>query len=395
MTLVDHRSPTAYDLEVIYLDHNATTPLRIEVVDAMRAIYHSNFANPSSTHAQGRSARAMVESARDEIRHLVGAPESRLWFTSGSTESIFWFFDSIGQLNSSRSELLIPEFEHKAVITAAQSCSKRSKLLLVMCGISPNGLIDLDDFERCLSAQTRVFALMAVNNETGIVQPIEKAFRIAKSHGALTFTDATQAIGKIHFDSSRTELDAFCFNAHKFGGPTGIGALVLNSDEAIRAVKPWIPGGGQEGGLRGGTLNVAGIIGLAVALRYAVRDLASFNERCAQLSELFLKLLSQSSIQFELNGARCVRASNTLSIWLPGIDAEALVARLHDIAISTGSACQSSAPSPSHVLLSMQQDVARARETIRVSFGWVTERQDVVFAVRRLLEEIQVLSKSF
>jgi cysteine desulfurase len=236
---------------------------------------------------------------------------------------------------------------------------------------------------------------MAVNNETGIVQPIEKAFRIAKSHGALTFTDATQAIGKIHFDSSRTELDAFCFNAHKFGGPTGIGALVLNSDEAIRAVKPWIPGGGQEGGLRGGTLNVAGIIGLAVALRYAVRDLASFNERCAQLSELFLKLLSQSSIQFELNGARCVRASNTLSIWLPGIDAEALVARLHDIAISTGSACQSSAPSPSHVLLSMQQDVARARETIRVSFGWVTERQDVVFAVRRLLEEIQVLSKSF
>jgi len=388
---IDRRSPIAYNSPVIYLDHNATSPLRPDVLDAMHGVNALAFANPSSTHAAGRTARAVVESARDEIRSLLGAEESRLWFTSGSTESIAWFFDSIGKLNCSKDEILIPEFEHKAVLAAAQDCLAFSKLQLVMCGTSRDGLIDPLEFEQRISDRTRLFALMAVNNETGVVQPIESMFEVAKRFGALTFTDATQAIGKIVFDSSKLAVDAFCFNAHKFGGPTGIGALVLKSDEAMEVVKPWISGGGQEGGLRGGTLNVAGIVGLSVALRCAVNDLEKFSTRVASLSGLFLNLLKKNSTRFEVNGAETVRASNTLSIWMPGVDADALVARLDDVAISTGSACQSAIPSPSHVLLSMRQDVARARETIRVSFGWNTDEHDVAFAVGRISEEAQFL----
>lgn len=380
-----------YYLCVLYLDHNSTSPVRPEVMDAIENFSSVWFANPSSSHRVGRIARQAVEDARDELRVLIGAEDSDLWFTSGSTESISWFFDSISQGSTERSELLVSEIEHKAVLESARFFAETTGMTLRHVKTLPDGVIDLDHLRESMSSSTRLTSVMTVNNETGAVQPLRQLCELSRELGAISFTDATQAVGKMSSNFTDLGPDALCFNAHKIGGPKGVGALVAITTDAKKILRPWTHGGGQEGGIRGGTLNVPAIVGLAVSVRLAIRDLEHFNRNCEMLGEIFLKALTRSGIEFELNCESTKRIPNTLSIWLVGVDAEALVARLHDVAISTGSACQSATQTPSHVLIAMNEDVERARQTVRVSFGWNSTREEAAQAANRVAEESNLL----
>jgi cysteine desulfurase len=207
----------------------------------------------------------------------------------------------------------------------------------------------------------------------------------------LFFTDATQSLGKMPLDITAIGCDFFCLSGHKFGAPKGIGVLGAATATARRALSALIVGGGQEGGLRGGTLNVPAIVGMGLAAELAHENLAANTSHCRDLIATLIDSLAEKRVTYVINGATVPRLPNTANIWLPGVDADALIARLSDVAISSGSACQSSHPSPSHVLLAMGQSEERARQTIRISIGGSTTRESVLLATRKISEESRAL----
>lgn len=376
---------------MIYLDYNATSPVPDEVVSVVDRFMRDDYGNASSSHTIGRNARAAVEAARDQIRAACNATSGDLWFTSGSTEAISWTLESIARLQSTRDEIVLSAIEHKAVLESAQSSSARCGLKIRMVEPSSDGVISVDAIAQVVSRQTRAVVLMSANNETGVLQPVNVACQIAHEHGALFFTDATQSIGKTSLDVAAVGCDFFCLSGHKFGAPKGIGVLGAVTAAARKALSPLIVGGGQEGGLRGGTLNVPAIVGMGLAAELAQSNLPVIESHCQDVIMQLIQQLTAKRVTHVVNGTGVPKLSNTASIWLPGVDADALIARLGDVAISSGSACQSSLPSPSHVLLAMGQSEERARQTVRISIGSKTTRESALVAAERIAEASRAL----
>ena len=356
--------------ERVYLDWNATAPLRAEARAAMLAALDV-VGNPSSVHAEGRTARRLVEHAREQVAALVGAAPGNVTFTSGGTEA------NVSALSPSpRSpgeQLLVSAIEHPSVRAGGRFPATEE------VPVTAQGQVDVAALERRLSQRggRPLVSIMLANNETGVVQPVAAAAKAVHAAGGLLHTDAVQAAGKIPCDIGALGADLVSVSAHKLGGPQGIGALIRR-DDAV-PLEPLVKGGGQERGVRAGTENVAAIAGFGAAAAAATVALESDGRRMAALRarlEVGLKVISPEVIIF---GADVARLPNTSLFAAPGMKAETAVIAfdLEGVAVSSGAACSSGKVAPSHVLAAMGAGAALARGAVRVSLGWSTQEADI------------------
>lgn len=370
--------------ERVYLDWNATAPLRPEARNAMVAAFDVA-GNPSSVHAEGRAARALVEQARETVAALLGAEPRNVIFTSGGTEaSALALSPALGASagdEDARDRLLISAIEHPCV----RSGHRFPVGSLDELPVTDAGLIDLDELRRRLDrlrAERRsarpLVALMHANNETGVVQPVAAAAEMVHAAGGLLHVDAVQSIGKIGCDINALGADTLAISAHKFGGPKGVGALVKRSD-MLQLGAPLLKGGGQERGARGGTENVIGIVGMGAAAAAAGAALDEFGARAAALRdrlEAELRAVSPDAVIF---GAGAERLPNTTLFAVPGLKADtALIALdLAGVAVSSGSACASGKVAGSPVLAAMRAPPDLAAGAVRASLGATTDARDI------------------
>jgi cysteine desulfurase len=362
-----------------YLDHNATSPLRPEVAEVMLRTFELP-GNASSVHAEGRAARAAIEKAREAVARLVGAKAKNIIFTSGGTEAANLVltpgFRRLGQQGSAR--LLIGATEHPCVLTGHRFPAGSVEVIPV----DSDGSLDLAWLEARLreAGDERVLVtIQLANNETGVLQPLAEAAQLVHEHGGLIHTDAVQAAGRTPVDMAELGVDALTLSAHKFGGPKGIGAVILASDQ-FEIAERLIRGGGQEKGFRAGTENVAAIAGFGAAAEIALANMEQEAGRLRALRDEAETELRRIAPDAVVVGAQAERLPNTLAFAIPGLKAEtALIAfDLAGVALSSGSACSSGKVKRSHVLDAMGVEPALAEGVLRVSLGWSTTKQDVI-----------------
>ena len=363
----------------VYLDWNATTPLRPEAKAAMVAAWELS-GNPSSVHAEGRHARRLVEDARAAVAAAVGAPPRNVIFTSGGTEANASALTPglRGPAGSPVQRLLISAVEHASVMAGGRFAANAISKIAV----TPSGLVDLGDLRtRLASGPAALVSIMAANNETGALQPIREAARIVHEAGGLLHVDAIQALGKLPLDIKALGADVTTLSAHKIGGPKGVGALVLS--EGLLGVEPLLRGGGQERGHRAGTENVAGIAGFGAAAKAAVGALEADRPRLEGLRDRLEAGLRQTpgAIIFSRD---VPRLPNTTLFTVPGLRAVTAVIGfdLAGVAVSSGSACSSGKVQPSHVLEAMGFGPKLAEGAVRLSLGWSTTETDIDSALQ-------------
>lgn len=349
---------------MIYLDYQATTPLAPEIFEAMTPWLRDQFANPHSVHKPGRAAAAVVEAARDQVAALLPTG-GRVVFTSGATEALnialFGAARLMRQRDTKRTRILIPDTEHAAVRDTAQAMAADG-FEPVLLPVDADGLLDLNALTRQLDERTAVLAVMLVNNEIGVIQPVEALAGLAHEHGALFLCDAVQGYGRVDLPQS---ADMIAISGHKIYGPKGVGALWLRNGLDL---PPLIHGGGQEGGLRSGTLSPALCVGLGEAARL-------MTQRRIDDSSHLEALWSHARALFDgwaLNGSASERYHGNLNLRRDGLDAARLMSDCREVAFSLGSACASGSGRPSHVLRALGLTDKQARSSIRLGFGRYT-----------------------
>jgi len=379
----------------IYMDANATTPLLPEVFDAMRPYLLEQFGNPSSIHQQGQRARAAVDRARDAIARLLHAHASEIVFTSGGTES-----DNLALFGTvaAGQHLITTAIEHHAILHAAEALAKRG-VAVTFLPCDASGIVQPESLRAALRPNTRLVSIMLANNETGAIQPLAELARIARQHGALFHTDAVQGAGKLPIDLSSTgdlaAVDLLSISGHKIYAPQGTGVLFVRKGVQIA---PLFHGGTHERQRRAGTENVAGIVALGKAASLAEQWLAATGEEDGASPAALTRLRDrlEQTLLAELpgcgvNGAGAPRTSNTANVYFDGVDAESLVITLdlNSLSVSGGSACQSGAAEPSHVLLAMGLAPARARASIRISLSRMTTQDEVDRAAALIVTSVR------
>lgn len=377
----------------IYLDYNATTPVAPEVLSEMLPWMGEQFWNAASSHRGGRSAAAAVEKARAQLAELVHCSPRELVWTSGSTEANNLALRGVAEDAKPGGAVLVAATEHKAVLDTAHSL-ERLGLTVREIPVDRQGLVDLVVLEEMLHESTVLVSVMLANNETGVVQPLRDIADLAHQAGVLVHTDATQAVGKIPVAFDELDVDLASMSAHKFYGPKGVGALYVR--RGIHVVSQQ-RGGGHEGGRRSGTLNVPGIVGMGVAATLASRQLSGGEEaRHAELVDHLIKRLGAELADIEEIAAGAPRLPNTVNVRFRGADAEAIMVNAPNVLVSSGSACTSNIPEPSHVLQAMGMTQSEAYECLRFSVGRGTTREaieaavyDVTNAVGRVREVTQ------
>ena len=378
-----------------YLDYAASAPLRAEALAAMLPLLERPAANPSSQHAQGRAARAAVETAREQVAALVGAAPAEVVFTSGGTEA-----DNLAVKGAvlvrpaGERHLVCSAVEHHAVLDAAAWAEADAGAEIDLAPVDGSGRVDLDRLAGLLRpGRTALVAVMAATNEVGTGQPVAAAAELAHAAGAVMLCDAVQAAGLPGVDMAADGIDLLALAAHKLGGPTGIGALVVRSGTALR---PLLHGGGQERGLRSGTLPAAAIAGFGAAAAAALADRTSgAAATLATLRTRLLTALRTLAPDLEVNGTPGRGGlPGLLSVRFPGRRAEDLLLLLdrYGVACSAGSACASGAVTPSHVLVAMGRDPVAARETVRFSLGHASTEADVDAAAAAIARALEVLT---
>lgn len=385
-----HEVSSVYD-DSIYLDYNATTPVDPRVRERMMPFLSDVFGNPSSSHHSfGRKAADAVEQARHHVAELVHASPHEICFTSCATESINQALKGLAYSRQAVGKTIITiAAEHKAVLATCRQLEDHVRAVYLpvtrSCGIDLNELS-----RRVPSAQTLLVSVMWANNETGTVYPVREAADIAHRAGALFFTDATQAVGKIPVDVRESGVDLMAFSAHKLYGPKGVGALFVRGGPSAITLQPLLSGGGQEQGLRGGTLNVAGIVGFGEACRIAKTEMNEEASRVSRLRHLLEEHL-RSLPNVIVNGDRQHRLPNTSSLRFLGVEAPNLIREMGSVAVSTGSACASQTGSPSHVLKAIGLCDACDRASVRFSLGRFTTEQEIATTIRRVTAAVQRL----
>jgi cysteine desulfurase len=351
----------------IYLDYNATAPIRPEVRDAVIAAFDIA-GNPSSVHGFGRRARRVVEDARAEVAALAGVTPARVVFTSGGTEA-----NTAALRATGRTRVLVSSIEHDSVLETVPDALR--------VPVTPDGLIDLAALERLLDEAPKpaLVSVMRVNNETGVIQPLADVVRIAHAHGALVHCDAIQAAGRLPLEVDALGIDLMTLSAHKLGGPQGVGALILRDGIPVT---PVLRGGGQEHRRRAGTENVAGIAGFGVAARLAREGLhaqAALGELRDDMERRLIRAAQEAGKPAVLYGHSAPRVANTACVSMPGATSETQIMALDlaGIAVSAGSACSSGKVKPSHVLTAMGVSADEAASALRVSLGWGTHAGDI------------------
>jgi cysteine desulfurase len=351
----------------IYLDHNATTPVRDEVADAIARALRDLPGNPSSVHAEGAAARAAVERARERVAALVGAAPAEVIFTSGATEANHAALAGCVAAAGPGAALVTSTAEHPSVEEGAAALEARGHRVQRV-GVDADGRLDLAALADAFASRPALASLLLANNETGVLQDGAALAARAQAHGVPLHLDATQAVGKVPVDAARLGASLLSASAHKFGGPKGVGFLVCRRGVSLG---PWLPGGPQERGRRGGTENVPGIVGLGVACELALRELPERAARWGALRDRLWEGLRAKVPRVRRNGPPDAVLPNTLSVEFEGADGEALLQALdlEGVAVSMGAACHSGSIRPSRVLAAMGRTPAAARATLRLSVG--------------------------
>lgn len=362
---------------MIYLDNNATTRVAPETAEAMNRFLGASFGNPSSSHTAGVEARRAVEAAREAVASLLGACSSEIVFTSGGTESDNWAILGALAASPSKRHVVTTRVEHEAVRKLCERLESSGRCEVTWLDVDSEGALDLDELRRSLRKDTAIVSIMAANNETGILFPIEEAARIVKQHSdALFHTDAVNAAGKIAIDVSRIDVDLLSISGHKFHAPKGVGALYIRRGVAL---EPLLVGGGQESSRRAGTEAVHQIVGLGAASRL-VSDLAPM-ERIRQMRDRLERELLERIPDTYLNGTSdpARRLPNTLSLSFERANGEIMLARLDKlgVCVSTGSACNSESRTASPVLAAMDVPYSRAMGSIRFSLCRFNVEDDI------------------
>ncbi len=382
--------------KVIYLDNAATTPVDPAVFEEMRTYFSLEFGNPMTAgHSSlGDAALAAVEKARSEVAALVGANPAQIAFTSGGTESDNWAIKgAVERLALDRgirkAQVVTTAIEHAAVLGSVATMQRRGFATSIV-RVGQNGILDPEDLRRAIRPETVLVSVMHANNETGTIQPVAEAARIAHERGALLHVDAVQTAGHVPVDVAALGADFLSISAHKFGGPKGVGALFARD---MRNLFPLLDGGGQEQGARGSTHNVPGIVGLGAAARLAGEGLPGEQRRLAALRDHLHEMIAQRAGRIRANGDMKRRLPQNLNIRIDGVDNEPLLMAMSQAGViaSGCSACTAGKAPVSHVLLAIGLSPGEARSSIRLSLGTQTTEEDIERAAGIIAELIRLL----
>lgn len=369
---------------MIYLDHNATTPVLPEALEAMLPWLSTNWGNPSSIHGPGRLARRAIEDAREKVARLIGTEPEQIVFTSGATEANNAAIHSALLRDPTKRHIVTSAVEHSAVLAYCDFLERHHGVEVTRLPVDGRGGLSADDLREAIRPDTALVSLMWANNETGVIWPVPEFAAICVSKGVPLHTDAVQAVGKIPVQFRECGASFLSLSGHKFGGPKGIGALVVAEPDSF---VPFLHGGKQEHGHRGGTENISNIVGLGVAAEIVQSRGFDAWTAVAELRDDFERDVCRLIESAEVNGAGSTRLPNTSNIHFPGMDGDALVTFLDQqgICVSSGSACLESAITPSHVLLGMTSSHDRASESVRITLGLDTTAaacEKIVQAIR-------------
>jgi len=378
----------------IYLDNHATTRLDPRVLEAMMPYLTETYGNAAShSHSFGWAAEQAVETARAQVAQLIGASAKEIVFTSGATESnnlaLTGAVELAGQSEPGRALHLVTQAtEHKAVLDVCAWLEKQGCRAMVL-PVSAEGLVDLDELRRALDDEPALLvSIMAANNEVGTLQPVEEIGALCRERGVVFHTDAAQAVGKVAVDVTRAKIDLLSISGHKIYGPKGVGALYVR-----RGVKlaEQMHGGGHERGMRSGTLNVAGIVGLGAACTLAGAEMDAESARLAALRERLRAKLLAGLERVRINGSAERRLPGNLSATFAGVDSESLMMGLKDVAVSSGSACTSASIQASHVLRAMGLSEEDAHSTLRFGIGRFNTEEEIDFVAERIVDVVPKL----
>jgi cysteine desulfurase len=376
----------------IYLDYQATTPVDPRVLDAMLPYFLENFGNAASrNHSYGWQAEAAVETAREQIAAVLGASAKEIVFTSGSTEAINLALKGAAHMYAEKGKHIITCLaEHKAVL---DTCKHLEAEGCEVTYLKPDrtGRVSAQDVEAALRPDTILVALMWVNNEVGTIHPIAEIGALCKSRGVLFFTDATQAVGKVSIDVERDQVDLLCMSAHKIYGPKGVGALYVRRRNPRVRLEAQMDGGGHERGMRSGTLNVPGIVGLGKACELARLEMESESKRCLELRDHLEQRIRAQLDHVHFNGNREHHLPGNLNLSFSYVEGESLLMGIKDVAVSSGSACTSASLEPSHVLRAMEVGDELAHSSIRFGIGRFTTRDEVEYAADQVIATVKRL----
>ncbi|WP_111672690.1 cysteine desulfurase family protein [Algoriphagus litoralis] len=385
--------------DLIYLDNNATTPIDPRVLDEMMPFLTHNFANAASTHKFGVSAHEAVKKARQQVADLIGADTHEITFTSGATEAINIAIKGVAEAFSSKGKHIVTvSTEHSAVLDTCRYLETKG-FEVTYLPVQADGLLELEVVKNAIRADTILVSVMHVNNETGVIQPIQEISDFAHEKGALFMSDCTQSVGKIPVNVDEMGIDLLCFSAHKIYGPKGVGALFIRQRKNRIKIPALLHGGGHERGMRSGTLNVPGIVGLGKACEIAQDEMGENEVKIREMKDY----LETELLKIEgtwINGNRDQRLYNVTNIGFEGVDSEALIMGLSNpengspmIIVSNGSACTAASIEPSHVLISLGLNYYQAFNCIRISLARFENKQNLVKAIKEITGRILYLKQ--
>ena len=371
---------------LIYLDNNASTYLHPEVVETLQNLITLHYGNPSSPHSLGNATRNMLEDARDQVAKLINSPSENIIFTSSGSEAnnqaILSGLDSINNI-------ITTSVEHSSIKLLCEDL-ERKEIPVTFLPVNKDGIIDIDSLESLLKREPAFVSVQWVNNETGVIQPIEEIAGICRKYNSLFHTDAAQALGKINIDTQALNIDYLTITAHKINGPQGIGALYAKN---INSVKPVIISGTEEQEKRGGTENLFGVVGFGKACEIRNKYFQNDVKNMAANLEIFEKTILNKLAKIKINGHRKKRICNTINIQFCGVDGTAMMSQLdnNDIICSQTSACTSQIPEPSFVLTAMGLNAEEAFSSLRFSFSSMNTKEEAVEAAEKIIEIYQKL----
>ncbi|HHW66134.1 MAG TPA: cysteine desulfurase NifS [Epulopiscium sp.] len=377
-------------MQKIYFDHAATTAMHPQVVEAMLPYFTENFGNPSSIYEIARKNKQALDESRDKIAKLLGADPKEIYFTSGGTESDNWAIKGIAEAYKNKGNHIITSaIEHHAVLHTCEYLESQGYEVTYL-PVNEYGQVDPQDVLKAIKDTTILITIMYANNEIGTIQPIEEIGKIAKEKGIVFHTDAVQAVGHIPIDVKKANVDLLSLSGHKFHGPKGVGVLYIRKGVKI---KPLLHGGAQERGRRGGTENVAGIVGLAKALELALENMEENNKKMTELRDYIIKEVTSRIDHVKLNGHPTDRLPNNINFTFDFIEGESLLLLLDmkGIYASSGSACTSGSLDPSHVLLAIGLPHEKAHGSLRITLGDENTKEEADYFLEVLPSIVQRL----
>ncbi|XP_064462872.1 cysteine desulfurase-like [Ornithodoros turicata] len=388
---VEQAEEQQQQLRPLYMDVQATTPLDPRVLDAMLPYLITNFGNPHSrTHAYGWESEAAMEKARSQVADIIGAQPKEIIFTSGATESNNICIKGVARFYAEKKKHVVTtQTEHKCVLDSCRALEAEG-FEITYLPVQKNGLVDLNELEAALRPDTVLVSVMAINNEIGVIQPIAAIGNLCRERRIFFHTDAAQAVGKIPLSVDDMKIDLMSISGHKLYGPKGVGALYLRRRPRVR-VEALQSGGGQERGIRSGTVPTPLVVGLGAACELAAREMAYDHRHVARLADLLVSLITRELTHVVRNGDPHETYPGCVNLSFSTVEGESLLMALKDVALSSGSACTSASLEPSYVLRAIGADEDLAHSSIRFGLGRFTSEEEVVYTARKCVEEVRKL----